>query len=131
MNFTAEELAEIICGTASAELRMRFADEIKNPDSQLHASLKNAAAWSQAKLKAKPVSTTAPPATEDVYRVVRKAAFWDGQRNPNSAVTQAEDLLSYVRGSAEPEAIARIRAALQNPQSEILRAIDELLSHED
>jgi len=123
MSVTPAEVVQLLNGEGSAELQARFLRETEDSESALYQMLVATEAWAHQKLNTNSPSNAASEQGEPAaktYRVIRKAALWADEA-PRAAETK--DLVDYLRGTASPETIALVKAALADPASELFKLL--------
>jgi hypothetical protein len=128
MSVTPAEILIMLKGEGSAELQARFLQEADDPQSDLVEMLKGVAIWARTCLNVNSPSVASSAQSEEssapipIYRVLRKAGFWDD----HSRTVSAKDLVDYCRGTATAETVALVKKALEDPSSELSQILKSL-----
>lgn len=118
-----DDLIAVLRGAASPEVEARVFAELADDGSNVHRWIREVEDWTKEKLRpGSPVSAeTEPNSTGEQtspsrFHVVRRAAFGEDMLPKGTAAT-IQDLLDVCHGRASRETLARVKAALDDPQS--------------
>jgi len=134
MSVNAADVARLIKGEASAELRARFLSAVTSRQLQVIEMLKSVEEWARVRLNTHSPSrlsgVSESQSGKPTVTIHRKAAFWDEEGRPGAAeqppAPGIKDLLDVIRGTATADAAARLKETLADPSSHLSRLLSDL-----
>jgi hypothetical protein len=132
VKLTPDEFVLIVKGQASEELQERFMRELEEPEGELRQMLREAQKWATMKFNPEAPPSEGSAHNEGVGKpIIRRAAFWDAHSGGADLPATGKDLTEYIRGTASPETIARVKRALEDPSSKVSQWLEDLANDEE